>query len=94
MNALYTVIENGQESYFRSYIAGGYSYPFYIYSYAERMAAAVNQNYSMGEVSVTELFPQTYYQKLTTRHNMIYLKHFENICKNHTSPTPTEEKCS
>lgn len=57
MNALYTVIENGQESYFRSYIAGGYSYPFYIYSYAERMAAAVNQNYSMGEVSVTEMLP-------------------------------------
>lgn len=57
MNALYTVIENGQESSFRSNIAGGYSYPFYIYSYAERMAATVNQNYSMGEVSVTEMLP-------------------------------------
>lgn len=57
MNALYTVIENGQESYFLSYIAGGYSYPFYIYSYAERMAASINNNYPMGTVGASEMFP-------------------------------------
>lgn len=56
-SAVYTVIDKGRESYFLSSIAGGYSYPFYIFNYADRMARVVNENYPMGEVSVSEIFP-------------------------------------
>ena len=56
-SAIYTVIDKGRESYFLSSIAGGYSYPFYIFNYADRMARVVNENYPMGEVSVSEIFP-------------------------------------
>ncbi|MBD5112457.1 MAG: hypothetical protein HDT42_08025 [Ruminococcaceae bacterium] len=42
MNAIYTVIENGRESYFRTGIAGGYSYPFLAYGYAKSMARTLN----------------------------------------------------
>ena len=54
-SAVYTVIDKGRESYFLSNIAGGYSYPFYIFNYADRMARTVNENYPMGEVSVSEI---------------------------------------
>lgn len=57
MNALYTVVENKQEHYFLSRIAGGYSYPFVIFSYAERMAELLNKNNPMGKIEVSELFP-------------------------------------
>ena len=56
-SAIYTVIDKGRESYFLSSIAGGYIYPFYIFNYADRMARVVNENYPMGEVSVSEIFP-------------------------------------
>lgn len=56
-SAIYTVIDKGKESYFLSSIAGGYSYPFYIFNYADRMARVINENYPMGEVSVSEIFP-------------------------------------
>lgn len=56
-STVYTVIDKGRESYFLSSIAGGYSYPFYIFNYADRMARIVNENYPMGEVSVSEIFP-------------------------------------
>ena len=56
-SAIYMVIDKGRESYFLSSIAGGYSYPFYIFNYADRMARVVNENYPMGEVSVSEIFP-------------------------------------
>lgn len=56
-SAVYTVIDKGRESYFLSSIAGGYSYPFYIFNYADRMARTVNDNYPMGEISVSEIFP-------------------------------------
>lgn len=55
--AIYTVIDKGRESYFLSNIAGGYSYPFYIFNYANRMARTINENYPMGEVSAAEIFP-------------------------------------
>lgn len=57
MNAIYTVIENGQKSYFGTNIADGYSYPFVIFSYAERMAKVLNENDPMGTVGITEMFP-------------------------------------
>lgn len=57
MNAIYTVIENGQRSYFGTNIADGYSYPFMIFSYAERMAKVLNENDPMGTVGITEMFP-------------------------------------
>ncbi len=56
-SAIYTVVDKGKESYFLSNIAGGYSYPFYIFNYADRMARTINDNYPMGEVSVSEVFP-------------------------------------
>lgn len=43
MNAIYTVIENGRESFFSSKTAGGYSYPFLAYGSAKKMANALNE---------------------------------------------------
>lgn len=57
MKAIYQVIENGHTSYFRSGIAGGYSYPFFVYEYAKRMAWLLNSNDLLGKVDVAELFP-------------------------------------
>lgn len=57
MKAIYQVIENGHTSYFRSKIAGGYSYPFFVYEYARRTAALINDNDLLGKVDMAELFP-------------------------------------
>ncbi len=57
MKAIYRVIENGNTSCFRSVIAGGYSYPFFVYEYAKRMASLINDNDLLGKVGVAELFP-------------------------------------
>lgn len=57
MKAIYRVIENGHTSYFRSGIAGGYSYPFFVYEYAKRMASLINDYDLLGKVDVAELFP-------------------------------------
>ena len=57
MKAIYKVIENGNTSYFRSGIVGGYSYPFFVYEYAKRMAALINDNDLLGKIDVAELFP-------------------------------------
>ncbi len=57
MNALYTIIENGRESYYGTNIAGGYSYPFIIFGYAERMAKVLNENDPMGTVGMSEMIP-------------------------------------
>ncbi|MCM1167630.1 MAG: hypothetical protein NC401_16655, partial [Ruminococcus sp.] len=57
MNAIYTVIENGHESYFGTNIANGFSYPFVVFSYAERMAKALNESEPLGTVGITEMFP-------------------------------------
>jgi len=57
MKAIYTVIENGHTSYFRSGIAGGYSCPFFVYEYAKRMVSLINDNDLLGKVNVAELFP-------------------------------------
>lgn len=57
MNAIYTVIENGKKSYFGTNIADGFGYPFVIFSYAERMAKALNENDPMGTVKAAEMFP-------------------------------------
>ena len=57
MNAIYTVIENDRESYFRTGIAGGYSYPFLAYGYARSMARTLNESDSMGRVDISEMIP-------------------------------------
>lgn len=57
MKAIYTVIENGHTSYFRSVIAGGYSYPFFVYEYTKRMAWLINSNDLLGKIDAAELFP-------------------------------------
>ncbi|MFQ9058709.1 MAG: hypothetical protein ACLR5P_09040 [[Eubacterium] siraeum] len=57
MNAIYTVIENGRESFFSSKTAGGYSYPFLAYGSAKKMANALNESGFMGKVSASEMFP-------------------------------------
>ena len=57
MNALYTTIENGHESYFGTDIADGFGYPFIIYSYAVRMAKALNENGALGTVGIAEMLP-------------------------------------
>lgn len=57
MNALYTVIENGRKQYFLTRTAGGYSCPFIVFSYAERMARVLNENDPLGTIAITELFP-------------------------------------
>lgn len=57
MKAIYRVIENEHTSYFRSGIAGGYSYPFFVYEYAKRMAWLLNSNDLLGKIDVAELFP-------------------------------------
>lgn len=57
MNAIYTVIENGRESYYSTNIAGGYSYPFLAYGYAVSMARTLNGSNSMGKVGVSEMIP-------------------------------------
>lgn len=57
MKAIYQVIENGQTSYFRSGIAGGYSYPFFIFEYVRRMAWQLNSSDLLGKFNFTELFP-------------------------------------
>lgn len=57
MKAIYQVIENGQTSYFRSRIAGGYSYPFFVFEYARRMESLINDNDLLGKVNMAELFP-------------------------------------
>lgn len=75
-SAVYTVIDNGRKSYFLSSIAGGYSYPFYIFNYAERMARTVNENYPMGEVSVSEIFPL-----MKANHNFPENVHGERLFK-------------
>lgn len=75
-SAVYTVIDKGRESYFLSNIAGGYSYPFYIFNYADRMARTVNENYPMGEVSVSEIFPL-----MKANHNFPENVHGERLFK-------------
>lgn len=69
MKAIYKVIENGNTSYFRSGIVGGYSYPFFVYEYAKRMAALINDNDLLGKIDVascfrclkrTRIFPKTF----------------------------------
>lgn len=57
MKAIYQVIENGHTSYFRSGIAGGYSYPFFIFEYVRRMAWQLNSSDLLGKFNFTELFP-------------------------------------
>lgn len=57
MKAIYQVIENGQTNYFRSVIAGGYSYPFFIFEYVRRMAWQLNSVELLGKFNYTELFP-------------------------------------
>lgn len=57
MKAIYQVIENGHTSYFRSSIAGGYSYPFFIFEYVRRMAWQLNSSDLLGKFNFTELFP-------------------------------------
>lgn len=57
MNAIYSVIENGRESYFRTNVAGGYSYPFLAYGYAVSMARTLNGSVPMGKVDVSEMIP-------------------------------------
>lgn len=57
MNALYTTIENGRESYFGTDIADGFGYPFIVYSYAVRMAKALNENGALGTVGIAEMLP-------------------------------------
>lgn len=57
MNAIYTVIEDGRESFFSSKTAGGYSYPFLAYGSAKKMANALNESGFMGKVSASEMFP-------------------------------------
>ena len=57
MKAIYTVIENGRTSYFRSGIAGGYSYPFFVFEYVRRMAWQMNSIELLGKFNYTELFP-------------------------------------
>lgn len=54
-SALYTVIENGHTSYFRTSIAGGFSYPFSIYNAARSMAHALNEGNPMGTVYTSEM---------------------------------------
>ena len=56
-NAVYTVIDGGRETYFLSRIAGGYSYPFNIFEYVNRMAAVINENAPMGKVGYAEILP-------------------------------------
>lgn len=55
-SAIYTVIENGNMTYFRTSIAGGFSYPFSIYNAARSMAHALNEGSPMGEVTTLEMF--------------------------------------
>lgn len=57
MNAIYTVIEDGRESFFSSKTAGGYSYPFLAYGSAKKMANALNESGFMGKVSASEMLP-------------------------------------
>ncbi len=57
MNALYTTIENGRESYFGTDIADGFGYPFIVYNYAVRMAKALNENGALGTVGIAEMLP-------------------------------------
>lgn len=57
MNAIYTITENGRESYYSTNIAGGYSYPFLAYGYAVSMARTLNENGSMGNVGASEMIP-------------------------------------
>ncbi len=56
-SAIYTVIENGNMTYFRTSIAGGFSYPFSIYNAARSMAHTLNESSPMGEVTTLEMFP-------------------------------------
>jgi|GEM_PF-1034734 hypothetical protein len=55
-STLYTVIENGHAAYFRTSIAGGFSYPFSIYNAAQNMADALNESNPMGTVYASEMF--------------------------------------
>lgn len=55
-SAIYTVIENGNMTYFRTSIAGGFSYPFSIYNAAKSMAHALNEGNPMGTVYTSEMF--------------------------------------
>lgn len=88
-SAVYTVIDNGRESYFLSNIAGGYSYPFYIFNYADRMARIVNENYPMGEVSVSEIFPL-----MKANHNFpenVHGEHLFRTVPDHTAVQKIDE---
>lgn len=57
MKAIYTVIENGHTSHFRSEIAGGYSYPFIVFEYVRQIAWQQNSVELLGKFNYTELFP-------------------------------------
>lgn len=88
-SAVYTVIDKGNESYFLSNIAGGYSYPFYIFNYADRMAKAINENYPMGEVSVSEIFPL-----MKANHNFpenVHGEHLFRAVPDHTAAQKIDE---
>lgn len=55
-SAIYTVILNGNMTYFRTSIAGGFSYPFSIYNAAKSMVHALNEGNPMGTVYTSEMF--------------------------------------
>ena len=53
--ALYTIRENGQEQYFFTDSAGGYSFPLLAYNGAVRMRRALNQIDSFGRVTLADM---------------------------------------
>lgn len=53
--AIYRVIENGKEKCYRTYIAGGYSYPVLIYKAAEKAAAALNSTDPIGKYDIGDM---------------------------------------
>lgn len=56
-NAIYTIISDGETSWFCSHIAGGYTYPFYLYNQIQRIVEVINNSSPMGKVAAAEVAP-------------------------------------